>query len=947
MENRLLLRILADNKQALAQLKQLDGGLESMRGALARVGHYGVLAFSGWQVLSVARDTARLAESMTALQARLRIATDSARGFAEAQRGVLEISQRLGTNFESTGQLFVRTFSAIKAGGGTVSEALQTVNTVASALKLGGASAQESASAMLQFSQAMGAGVLRGEELNAVMEASTPLAQALADGLGVPIGRLKILGEQGALTSDLIRRALADQAEAIKEQAAILPGTIGQGFEAARTSAALYLAEADQAIGVTRTVGEAFRLAGRNIEVFGAALAAVVAASTVALVRLAAQAAATGTAIRALGVAMAFLGGPVGLLVGAVAGLGAYFITAGKKSEEGAASVERATQRIIDARSKLARAYKPGATEALEAQVAAEQERLADLERRAPRVSSLPAGGFASTSFQSRVALEKAALNRHNAEIAAQKKLIAELEKSAQVARSAPRTGVQLELAVREVDAFLAQFSSKTEKIEAKLAEFRRLAKTANLTEAQIAAGEAKIRTSANSAAGDRAAREEARRQRATAAREAARLAEEQARLLADLDDALLAHQLANLDIEKQAVEADYADKKLSAQAYYAEIARLETAAETQRLAALERARAEAERRAADPAQAGQAGLDLVKLDTQIAQARARIDLLARTLARDTATAAAQAASDAFAAAQKAIDAEFEKLRQAEANIEARQGAGLIDARAAGQELAAAYNNVNAAVAALLPNAEALATALAGEGRTDAAAYLEGIRTRLLGLKAPVDALGSSIAQTFESSFADAFASFVSGAKSASDAFRDLANSIISGLARIAAQEAAAGFLKSSGLGSAFNGLGSFIGGLFGVAHTGGVIGADALARRLVNPAVFLGAPRLHTGGLVGGEVPIIAKKGEGVFTPEQMAALAPAGSAPPVTVNVIESPGNGGQTRTRNEGGQSIVEVLVEQVKSRMIGDVRSRGDFSAALESQFGLNRAAGALR
>lgn len=431
------------------------------------------------------------------------------------------------------------------------------------------------------------------------------------------------------------------------------------------------------------------------------------------------------------------------------------------------------------------------------------------------------------------------------------------------------------------------------------------------------------------------------------ASNEAARLAEEQARLLADLDDALLARQLANLDIEKQAVEADYADKKLSAQAYYAEVARIETAAEQQRLDALTRARAEAERRAGDPAQAAQAGLDLVKLDTQIAQAQARIVALGRTLARDTATAAAQSASEAFTAAQKVIDAQFESLRQAEARIEARQGAGLIGGRAAGQELATVYNEVGAAVAALLPNAEALAAALAGEGQADAEAYLDGIRTRLLGLKAPVDALASSVAQTFESSFSDAFASFVSGAKTAGEAFRDMANSIISSLARIAAQEVAAGFLKSSGLGAAFSGFGEFFGSLFGVAHTGGVIGSDALAQRLVNPAVFLGAPRFHTGGLVGGEVPIIAKEGEGVFTPEQMAALGPAGSATPVTVNVIESPGNGGQTRTRNEGGQSIVDVLVEQVKSRMIGDVRARGDFSAALESQFGLNRAAGAIR
>lgn len=81
----------------------------------------------------------------------------------------------------------------------------------------------------------------------------------------------------------------------------------------------------------------------------------------------------------------------------------------------------------------------------------------------------------------------------------------------------------------------------------------------------------------------------------------------------------------------------------------------------------------------------------------------------------------------------------------------------------------------------------------------------------------------------------------------------------------------------------------SFIGPVQGpVAHSGGVLGSsDSFLSRATHPEYFDDAPRFHSGGMVGlNEVPVIAQKGEGVFTPAQMKALAPAAaSAPNVTI--------------------------------------------------------------
>lgn len=88
---------------------------------------------------------------------------------------------------------------------------------------------------------------------------------------------------------------------------------------------------------------------------------------------------------------------------------------------------------------------------------------------------------------------------------------------------------------------------------------------------------------------------------------------------------------------------------------------------------------------------------------------------------------------------------------------------------------------------------------------------------------------------------------------------------------------------------AAYQGAGAYTGSA-APFHAGGIVGLEGGARRYVHPAYFEHAPRLHSGGLAGGEVPAILKRGEGVFTPEQMRAMG--GGAGNVTVNVINQSG-------------------------------------------------------
>ena len=119
-------------------------------------------------------------------------------------------------------------------------------------------------------------------------------------------------------------------------------------------------------------------------------------------------------------------------------------------------------------------------------------------------------------------------------------------------------------------------------------------------------------------------------------------------------------------------------------------------------------------------------------------------------------------------------------------------------------------------------------------------------------------------------------------------------------------------------------------------AHTGGVVGVTPLAHRPVDPAVFNKAPRFHSGGLVGGEVPIIAKQGEVIGWPRQMREAF--GSD--VVVQVIDQRSTGVRPEVSSErgpDGKQMIRVLIRDEVNRGI----SQGAFDPALGHSFGINR------
>lgn len=205
----------------------------------------------------------------------------------------------------------------------------------------------------------------------------------------------------------------------------------------------------------------------------------------------------------------------------------------------------------------------------------------------------------------------------------------------------------------------------------------------------------------------------------------------------------------------------------------------------------------------------------------------------------------------------------------------------------------------------------------------------------------------------------DAFVQWAKTGKfNAADLFNTIAEEALRAAIRMSVIKPFAGFLDNvfGSIGASMFGGGSSapVGdfpapGPVMVAHTGGVIGMDTMASRSVDPTVFASATKFHGGGVVGGEVPIIAQRGETVFTPGQMRVLgAGLGQKPEVSISVNvdnRAPGTEAQVQTRRDANGNLgLDIVVEKVEGKLMRNIGRGEGLAPTLERRYGLNPAAG---
>jgi len=226
-----------------------------------------------------------------------------------------------------------------------------------------------------------------------------------------------------------------------------------------------------------------------------------------------------------------------------------------------------------------------------------------------------------------------------------------------------------------------------------------------------------------------------------------------------------------------------------------------------------------------------------------------------------------------------------------------------------------------------------IATQLKGIYGNEVPAALNSTYAASIRVNSAFQQVGSAIENNLTSGLTD----IVSGAKSAGQAFADMGKMIVTAIEQMiikitivqplmqALQNTIGGGFGGGGLGlGSLFGLGGSavptagLGGLAAIHHAGGVVGDPGIPTRIVDFSAFAGARRMHDGGIVGDEVPIIAKRGEVVGWPGQM-AQAYGAHAPQVTVNMIEDSSRAGQTQQRNnDNGGLDLTVFVDSITAR-----------------------------
>lgn len=191
------------------------------------------------------------ADSLNRLDGRLKLATESVSEFHSQQKELLIIAKETHSPLQNMTDLYVKLDPALSRLGATTDTVNLIVENFAKGLKLGGANASESSAAILQFAQAMGSGVLRGDEFNSMAEASPKLMEYLAKGLKVPQGELRSMAEAGELTAGRVSAALLSMTDEIERDFKQLPKTVGDAAVDFKTEASVLIHEIDKATGAT------------------------------------------------------------------------------------------------------------------------------------------------------------------------------------------------------------------------------------------------------------------------------------------------------------------------------------------------------------------------------------------------------------------------------------------------------------------------------------------------------------------------------------------------------------------------------------------------------------------------------------------------------------------------------------------------------------------------
>ncbi|HCT2305563.1 tape measure protein [Proteus mirabilis] len=186
---------------------------------------------------------ASYSEAWTELNNKLSNSVRASESLIDVTQRVFDISQATRSSLDATATLYARLERGTREYNTSAEDLAKLTSIINQGFIVSGATAQEAENAIIQLSQGIASGVLRGEEFNSVAEQGSRLMVALADSMGVGIGQLRKMAAEGKLTTDVVVKGLLSQGDAIGKEFAKTTRTMSQAFQEAGNNLTKFLGE--------------------------------------------------------------------------------------------------------------------------------------------------------------------------------------------------------------------------------------------------------------------------------------------------------------------------------------------------------------------------------------------------------------------------------------------------------------------------------------------------------------------------------------------------------------------------------------------------------------------------------------------------------------------------------------------------------------------------------
>lgn len=193
-----------------------------------------VLAFVSIQSIGKALN---ISDELVQTTSRLNMMNDGLQSTQELVNMVYAAAQDARGSFSEMADVVAKFGNNAGDAFGSSEEVVAFADLIQKQMTIAGASTQEASNAMLQLSQALGSGVLRGDELNSIFEQAPNLIQSIADYLDVPIGQIREMASEGELSADVVKAAIFASADEINAKFEEMPMTWGQIWQSMKNTA--------------------------------------------------------------------------------------------------------------------------------------------------------------------------------------------------------------------------------------------------------------------------------------------------------------------------------------------------------------------------------------------------------------------------------------------------------------------------------------------------------------------------------------------------------------------------------------------------------------------------------------------------------------------------------------------------------------------------------------